>query len=468
MSDTNTATNGPDAIRSYFREFGVLRQTRPEYWYVQIISLLDHTAYYAMLNIGTIFLSRDFHFTDGEAANAFTLFTFIVTGGLLMMGSLSDWLGVRRSLIYSMAGILLMRLGVAICALTDIVPLAYRGTLVVVLLGGMAPFVALWLTTLNAANKHFTTERSRGAGFNLSYLAMNFGGIIAGLLTQAVITWLGLPIGWIIAFGVLTALISVLISLLVVRRDAELFGDQADQPPKRHPLANSWLVMQQGVFWKFMLLVLLFIGVRLVFVWGSFITPKFAERVIGGLDQLGYLFMINPVIIVVGLVVLIPVLQRFNVFNMLVYGAIFSSLPLFLMAIPAHGDAALWLLVIYTSIFSIGELIWAPRLTEYTVAIAPHGQEATYVGLASFPMFLSKTLGSWLSGPMLVRWIPEKGPHGEPLIDWLKTGEVAYWNSPAALWFIIGIGAIFGPLVALALRSWYTKSMHESQKAVTH
>ena len=46
---------------------------------------------------------------------------------------------------------------------------------------------------------------------------------------------------------------------------------------------------------------------------------------------------------------------------------------------------------LYISIFlfivflSIGEALWSPRLYEYSAAIAPHGQEASYMSLSMLP-----------------------------------------------------------------------------------
>jgi hypothetical protein len=59
-------------------------------------------------------------------------------------------------------------------------------------------------------------------------------------------------------------------------------------------------------------------------------------------------------------------------------------------------------------LLSIGEVIWSPKLNEYTAAIAPPGQEGTYLGLTMVPWFLAKTVVSVLSGHMLQRWSPEK------------------------------------------------------------
>ena len=58
---------------------------------------------------------------------------------------------------------------------------------------------------------------------------------------------------------------------------------------------------------------------------------------------------------------------------------------------------------------------------------------------------------------MLVKWVPEF-PEGEPILrDRLAAGEIAFWDSPSAMWLILGIVAFIGPLVALGFRKWFTR-----------
>jgi len=46
-------------IIAYFRDFGVLKDTRKEYWGIQIVNFLDCTFYFAMLTIASLFLSHE-------------------------------------------------------------------------------------------------------------------------------------------------------------------------------------------------------------------------------------------------------------------------------------------------------------------------------------------------------------------------------------------------------------------------
>lgn len=114
-------------------------------------------------------------------------------------------------------------------------------------------------------------------------------------------------------------------------------------------------------------------------------------------------------------------------------------------------------------IVTIGEVIWSLKLNEYTAAIAPKGQEGTYLGLSMLPWFLAKTVVSYFSGYMLLHWSPEKvSVNGVdmPLQQAMIHGQNSYRHSPAAMWLVLGIYALVGCLVALLLRGWLTRGVH--------
>ncbi len=445
---------------NYFRDFKVLKETRSEYWGLQIINFLDCTAYFAMFNIATVFLSEDFKFTDVQAGYIYTLFSSTVTICLFFFGVVTDWLGIKRSMYASMFGLLLLRAAVVVVSVNQNLP--YRGLAVILALFLMAPCMAMVQTNFQAANKRFTTSRSRSAGFNLWYLFMNIGAAAGGFLIDIVRQWLGLSYAHVFTVGVFCAAASVVVTFLMVHREQQLYGP--DETPQAAPPAESRdmfqvarAVLAEPVFWRFLVLVALLLGVRAVFLYNGLLWPKYWLRVIGPDAKIGTLNAINPILIVIGLILLIPILHRFNVYKMLVYGAIVSGVSMFVIAIPSWGFATYVTSIVAIVLLSIGELIWSPRLSEYTAAIAPEGQEGTYLGLSMVPYFLAKTIVSLFSGHMLNRWVPEF-PADEPILrDRLAGGLIPFWRTPSALWIILGAFAVGGPVIALLMKGWFTK-----------
>jgi hypothetical protein len=65
---------------------------------------------------------------------------------------------------------------------------------------------------------------------------------------------------------------------------------------------------------------------------------------------------------------------------------------------------------IFIVCLSMGEAVYSPRLYEYAAAIAPKGQEASYMALSQVPMFLAKLPMASISGLLLARFCPATGP----------------------------------------------------------
>jgi MFS family permease len=459
-------------IVAYFRDFGVLKETRLEYWGIQIVNFLDCTFYFAMLTIATVFLSEDLGMTDRNAGYATAAFTSATTLMLLLSGLYTDWLGIRKSLTISMTAMLLLRAAVVVVGLTPSLP--YRGLLASGLLLLMAPFMAAIQTIFQASCQRFTTRRSRSAGFNLWYLFMNIGAAAGGFAIDIVRLQFKLANVHIFTMGVVTALLCLGVGLTMVRREDQLVSP--DEPPEaqkeeakaeRHtPLETFLRVIREPALWRLLVLIGLILGVRAVFAYLYLLMPKYWLRTIGPDAAIGVLNTINPIGIVIGLILFIPITNKFSVFGMLVYGAMISAIALFPLAVPwtlFSGDivqAHYLMAIICMVIVTIGEVVWSPKLYEYTAAIAPKGQEGTYLGLSLIPWFLAKTLVSALSGHMLDRWCPEKVEVNGvlvPLQQAMVEGAVPYWQSPAAMWLILGVYAFAGCAIAIFLRGWLTR-----------
>jgi MFS family permease len=464
-----------EMIAAYFRDFGVLKETGREYWGIQIVNFLDCTFYFAMLTIATVFLSEDLGLNDKQAGYATAVFTSATSLMLFVSGLYTDWLGIKKSLRLSMAAMLILRLGVVVVGLVPTLP--HRGLLASGLFLLMAPFMAGIQTVFQSSCKRFTTKRSRSAGFNLWYLFMNIGAAGAGFSIDIVRKVLHLPNVHIFTMGVVTALLCLVVGMLMVKREAQVVSPGEEPETKlgdaKEPHKSPWQAMREVIrepaLWRLLVLVALILGVRGVYAYLYLLMPKYWLRTIGPDAAIGTLNAINPIGIVIGLILFIPLANKFNVFSMLVYGAMVSAFSLFPLALPwqwysgniawAHYLMALVCMIIVT----IGEVLWSPKLYEFTAAIAPKGQEGTYLGLSLLPWFLAKTVVSAFSGHMLEHWSPEKvNVNGvtTPLQQALIHHELSYWHSPAAMWLILGAYALVGCIIAALLRGWLTQGAH--------
>jgi len=475
MSDTPAAqpkATGFEAIKQYFRDFKILKDNPREYWGMQIINVLDSLAYFALLTVVTLFLSTDVGLDDADAGYVATALGSVTTILLMFTGIITDWLGIKWSLNTAM----FMRAGVTLAI--GVIALGPdfegRGWVVAGLVFLLAPSMAMVQTVFQVATKRFTSKRSRSSGYNLWYLFMNLGAFGAGFAVDllrfpAESAEAGgeasLSSTWVVLLGVATSVVCLVLSFTMIRRETQVIGPDEDpndaeedeKQLRKTPLENLKALVKHTAFWRFLVLVTATLGVRAVYVYMYLLMPKYWTRVIGEDAQIGLLSIINPALIVIGLILFIPIAHRFNLFKMLVFGAILSSLSLFVLILPwgafsSDVATAYYVLAIFSMVFvSLGEVFWSPKLYEYTAAIAPAGQEGIYLGMSMMPWFLAKTVVGAVSGHMLAQWCPEGT--GEAI----RSGTIDFWSSPEAMWLILGIWAIAGPLLAWVFRGWLTR-----------
>ncbi len=87
------------------------------------------------------------------------------------------------------------------------------------------------------------------------------------------------------------------------------------------------------------------------------------------------------------------------------------------------------MIFLFVVLLSVGEAFYSPRLYEYTAAIAPKGQEASYMAMSSLPFFLAKLGVAPFSGVLLAHFCPDVG-----------------LRHPGTLWLIIGLSTMVAPV----------------------
>jgi hypothetical protein len=464
--ETTTSTKSRsalDVIKGYFLDFKVLKDCRLEYWTVQGINLLDSLAYFSFLNIAVVFLSENIGFSDVTAGYAFALFTTSVTLMLFFSGFITDSLGIKKAMYLAMGLLLIARGGIALCGFFPGLP--YRDILIWPFLFLLAPGTAMVQTIFQAATRRYTSGRARSAGFSMWYLIMNIGAALGGFAIDFVRLTMKLDNTWIVNIGVLGAVICTLLTILFIRNELQVFAAGEAPEAEAKPTARKmpWQILRevvtQSAFWRFLVLVSCLIGVRAVFLYMALLQPKYWLRVIGEDAPMGLFQAINPILIVVGLILFIPIANKFNIYKMLVLGGVISSVSLFALVLPwrwlGSDIAAAYasMTVIQLIVLSIGEIIWSPKLQEYTAAVAPPGQEGSYLGMSLLPYFVAKTFISLMSGHMLLRFCPE-GIKPE-----IVAGTLPFWRSPEAMWLILGCFALLGLVVAMIFKGWLTRGV---------
>jgi MFS family permease len=489
MTTSNAATGpaGPKepALVAFFRKFLVLRGAARELWLTFGAKLLVIAAYSLTNSTLVLYLSSDLGYSDQKALGLVAAWSLTMTLVTVLVGSLTDALGLRRTFF----------LGVWICIGARAV-LALASQKWVALAGGLFPLAigeALSTPVLVAAVRRYSNTRQRSISFSVFYTAMNLGFLVAGYTFDFVRQGLGehghltLPVLglqltsyrtlFLVSMGVEILVLPVLYFL---RPGAEatdeglrLVPDQPKYPGQ--PLWNSMglsirdcardtvrlfrgLLRQPG-FHRLLAFLILIAFLKLVLMQVYYVYPKFGIRELGEGAPLGRLWALNS-ILVIFLVPLVGALtQRYPAYRMVTIGGAITAASVFIMALPTVWFVPLadgWfgnvlghfylglktsvhpyyvMIALFVLLFSIGEAFYSPRVYEYAAAIAPKGQEASYSALSYVPFLLAKLLVGTFSGMLLAKYCPEHGA-----------------RHSGTLWLFVALTATVAPVGLVALR----------------
>jgi len=479
MADT------PQAPQGFLDKFAVLKGAVRELWLVFAVKLLVIAAY-AVTNLTLVlWFSSDLGFSDEKALGLVAVWSGMMTVAIVLVGSLTDALGLRRTFF----------LGVWICIFARAV-MAFTHLKWLALIGGLAPLAigeALSAPVSIAAIRRYSNTKQRSISFSVFYTMMNFGFLFAAFLFDFVRQHLG-EHGHLALFGIRITtyqtmfLASLLIEILLLPvlwflRDGV---EATDKGPKivlreaRYQRENLWnsmcltvrdslretvrlsmALLRQTGFYRLLLFLVLIAFLKLIFMQMYYVYPKFGIRELGEGAPIGRLWAINSILIIFLAPFIGALTQRFSAYKMVTLGAIISVASVFIMALPtvwfeplATGFVGRWLghgylglhgevhpyyvmIVLFVALLSVGEAFYSPRVYEYAAAIAPKGQEASYSALSYVPFLLAKLLFGTFAGVLLTKYCPEIGV-----------------RHSGTLWLIVALTATVAPVGLIILRKY--------------
>ena len=484
MSDQASPT-APEPT-GFWRKFTVLFGAVRELWIVFAVVLFSNLAYRVVNFTLRLWLSSDLGFNDVQAGMVALFWSAGMSLAIVLVGSLTDALGLRKTFLLGFALCIISRVFVVFTTV-HWVALGVGLSLLAVGEGMGAPVTI-------AALRRYTTTAQRSVAYSIFYAIMNAGFFVGVLIFDALRAKLGehgsftLPgLGMQLSTyrGILLASLvlsvpSFLIIYFWLREGVEATDQGVVITPEKqkYPGRNALQVLRLTVvdtardtarifaglwrqpgFYKFLGFLSLAVFIKMIFVHMDYTYPTFGIRELGEGSPVGQLYGLNNVLIVI-LAPLVGVLtQRVPAYRMVIIGSFIAASSVFIMALPpqwfqpladgqfGHGIAHVWLGVkgavnpYYVMIFlfvlflSVGEAFYSPRLYEYTAAIAPKGQEASYMAMSSLPFFLAKIGVGPLSGVLLSRFCPATGP---------RSSEI--------LWLIIGLSTMIAPVGLLLLQ----------------
>lgn len=306
---------------------------------------------------------------------------------------------------------------------------------------------ALFRSTLSVALKRILAveyasdsgleQRRRTLFVAIFYALHNVGDIIANSIYYR---WRIAEGGPTVANGeilYLSAAVLFLTALIVfwMRRIAP----RADRPLL--PLKKPEQTLKRPQFWRYLGVLLVLVCVSSTFLHFDLTLTKHFLIELGPRSPFPLLQSINPAIVIV----LTPIVQwtldrwaLLETYDILILGSVLSTLGCLLLGIfqvvPHVSLVSSY--VIGIIIFSVGETIWAPRLSAYALDIAPEGSEAIYQALSGFSYILAMIIGPLISHALMDAYCTTHHCEG------------------VMIWLIVGLVSAVSPLLLILTRPW--------------
>jgi MFS family permease len=461
-------------IATFFASFTVLRGAARELWLTFLIKFLIVAAYEITFVTIVLWLSTDLGLNDQAALGVAGAWGFTMMGATLLVGSLTDALGLRRTFFL---GVWICLLARAIMAFVTIKWVALSGLFL------LAIGEALGTPVLVAATRVYSNTRQRSVSFSLIYAILNLGLLAGSYIFDWVRQSLGehgqwsLPLlGWHLTTYRALFLVSWVIELLVLPavwclRDGVEVTDDGISVEKAGTASvshgsiweSAWATVDKSVrdtadffaklvaqpgFYRLLSFLLLVACLKVVFTQLFWIFPKWGVRELGEGAPVGHLLAINNWFIILLVPIIGALTQRFSAYRMVIVGGTVTAISVFVMALPppwflplAESALSHWIglhylglqgavhpyyvmATIFIIILSFGEAFYSPRVYEYSAAIAPKGREASYGALSYIPSLASKLLVATVGGTLLAKFCPQVGERHSSML-WLFTALAA-------------------------------------------
>jgi MFS family permease len=475
--------DGVSASRDFLAKFAVLKDAIPELWIVFVIKFVSIAAYALTNSTLVLWLRSDLGYNDQQALPLVAAWSILMTVVTLLVGSLTDALGMRRTLF----------LGTGICIVARLVMVLT--TVKWLALGcGLMPLAvgeALGGPVLVAAVRRYSSTRQRSISFALVYTMMNVGFLLAALLFDHLRQGLGEYGHFNLAGLTLSTyrtlfLASLILEMMLVpliylmREGAEASDEGLRLVPltQKYPNENFFhsigltvrdagrttlqlfrKLLEQTGFYRLLAFLMLIAFLKLIFMQMYYVYPTFGIRELGQGAPVGTLWAINSIVVILLVPTVGALTQRFSAYTMVILGGLISSASVFIMAMPPAWFALLaggwagnlvgrWylglkgsvnpyyvMIALFVILLSVGEAFYSPRVYEYAAAIAPKGQEASYGALSYIPFLLGKLLIGTFSGTLLARYCPETGP-----------------RHSQTLWLVVALTSLIAPVGLVTLR----------------
>ena len=389
----------------------VLKRYPTTFWVANTMELFERWAWYGFYIIFALYLTNS---TD-EGALGFSqtqkgLIMGIGTAFLYLLpiitGAISDRIGYRKTLfmaytIYAVVFLLIPNFK------------SFSSVFIIYLL--LAIGAALFKPIIAATVTKTTDVQSSSIGFGIFYMMVNIGAFIGPFVTGFVRKY-----SWDYVFYSSAAVIVVnfiLVAFFYKEPIQKKPGDQGNYLFKeqvRHIFGNIGKALSD---WRFALFLLIVSGFWTMYMQFYMTLPVFIDQWVntailydflnswwpwlahqlgtsGGTIPAEYILNVDAGYIILFQIAISAIVMRYKPMSTMIAGILIASIGLGLSLATQNS----LFIIVALLVFSIGEMMSSPKITEYIGRIAPADKTALYIGCSYIPVALGNLFAGIVSG----------------------------------------------------------------------
>ncbi len=421
-------------------------------WGINISYLLEGLTYFGVLGLLAIFFNKYVGLNDIHAGQMVGFLTAGITLGMLFLGATVDIIGVRKSLIISLA---LMMVGRSLLAASPDLGAAEGlwSSAHLIAMFGLLWIVAgygIYQPACYAAVRKFSSPKTAAMGYAMLYALMNLGGFLPGLISPPLRKNFGITGEFWVYVGLTLAGIIVVMWFLSPRAVQEATLEASRERKEEPPKEEKKPMKEQIAFYlkhfplkdlRFLFFIFILIPVQTLFAHNWLTLPQYCNRAFTGVVSDNFEFFVNfgPLLIFILTPAVTALTSNKSTYTMMIVGTAVMGAPTFLLALGPN----IYTLMAFLIFMTIGEAMWSARFLQWVAEIAPPGMTGIYMGIGQFPWFLTKVITSLYSGWFLMKYCPEGVPPSEMHSE--------------TMWLIYAFIAIITPIGLILARSWMVK-----------
>lgn len=398
------------------------RFPRP-FWVANIAELFERAAFYAMLIVLSLYLSRKIGASDVKANVVAGVFSGLLYFLPPFMGAAADKIGFRMALIIAF---LLLTAGYGFLGLAHTLPLATIA-LVLIAVGG-----AIVKPVISGTAARCSDSAHRARAFSIFYTLVNFGSFsgksVAGWLRRAFALDetgdIELGLDYINYYAACMAFLALWIVVLFYRN-----VESSDPPRRLHQVVHDFVAVVCNA--RFMCLIVIVAGFWIIQTQLYASMTKYILRLVGETARPEWMANINPLVVVCLVALITHLVRNLKPVNSIAIAMLITPLAMLCFSLgnavqSVTGNSASILglgalhpvtlmAVIGIGLIGLAECFLSPKFLEFASKQAPEGQVAQYMGFQNLTSAIAWPLGFFVSGFLLQWYCPDPDKLPEPI-----------------------------------------------------